>query len=121
MGILTEGALTFRAIAALALATLISALLEALLHVWKWNIELGHEMAPPWTYVVGMMPILTTYSAWLAYLGRVDWLVGAGGLAIIVGGSGLIVIGLYKHDDDRGKRLEREVTGKSDARPDLNA
>jgi len=93
----------------LGLAVVIAGLLEALLHVWNWNKRPGYELRPPWTYVIGLGPILACYGCWMLYRGQIDAIFG---LLVIVGACGLVVIGLYYYDHETGERVKCDVIGR---------
>lgn len=80
------------------------AVLEALLHWLPWNRANGDELQPPWTYVVGITPVVGFVSAWAM---RRRQLRGVGfvvGLLVHVLAAGGAVIGGYVLDAWWGER-----------------
>ena len=83
-------------------------LAEALLHCFPWNRLFGHELEPPWTYVVGLAPLLTAFSLWVYAF---DGWVPVVGIWLICGAGGLAVVILYAFDRYVAKRNAKWLGG----------
>jgi hypothetical protein len=83
-------------------------LTEAFLHCFSWNRLLGHELEPPWTYVVGLIPLLTAFSLWaFAFIGWAPVV----GIWLICGAGGLPVVALYAFDGYLAKKNAKWLLG----------
>lgn len=81
----------------LGLASLIEALLIAMVHWFPWNKVFHQELQAPWTYIVGVSLLASVYSVWV-------WLIqptpiwAMGGLWAIIAAGGLADLIAYGLD-----------------------
>ena len=87
---------------------LIAALIIAALHWAPWNKILGRELQPPWTYVVGLLPLMLTFTGW-ALIEKPTHTHAVVGLWAIVGAGGIADGAAYLVDDLAGARIARKL------------
>jgi len=85
-------------------------LLISLLHWVPWHKLLRQELRPPWTYVAGLLPLLTLHTGWALTSGH-GWQIALAPWAII-GAAGVGCIGAYQIDQKAGDRLYKRVFGE---------
>jgi hypothetical protein len=91
-----------------------TALVQLVSHWFPWNRLTGRELRAPVTYVVGVAPIMGTYTVWATHRCRLEGVEAARGLAIITAASGLAVIGAYIIDAALGGLMTWHVSGGRD-------
>ncbi|RPJ25070.1 MAG: hypothetical protein EHM35_15835 [Planctomycetaceae bacterium] len=88
----------------------LTAAVEAVLHWAPWPRWLGKEMQKPATYVVGMVPILVIFSAWML-VRKPSARHAIFGLHAITASAGAAVIGGYELDKKGGWLTKLRVFG----------
>lgn len=87
----------------LIIASAGSALVQLVNHWFPWNRLTGRELQAPVTYVVGVAPIVASFSMWAAHRKQLDGIEATRGLASITVSSGIAVISAYIIDTVLGK------------------
>ena len=89
----------------------------AALHWFPWNRWIGHELKPPWSYVVGTSVLLAAFVAWILWDGSIlahqPWM-AAVALGTISAAGGITDIIAYRIDRKTGDRLYSRVFGGLD-------
>lgn len=93
------------------IVAVIGGLEQAVAHWFPWNRALGHEMEPPFTYMVGMAPIIGLYSVWAARRRQLSGADAAIGICTITAASGLSVLAAYALDRLLGHSLAGRLRG----------
>jgi hypothetical protein len=93
----------------LLVASALAGLSEAVLHWFPWHRAVGRELQPPWTYMVGMLPIGAAFSAWTMRRRRLTAVDAVGGLWCIAVVSGAAVVLAYVVDALFGRVQEESI------------
>ena len=86
------------------------------LHWMPWPIWLGHDLNPPWTYIIGVGDMLLHYFAWMVWtMPSADFAIL--GIVSIVASVGFGVLQAYRLDE-LGARRRTEKFGGQDNHAD---
>jgi len=99
----------------LATIVIATAVAIAILHWLPWNRWIGHELQPPYNYLIGVSTLLAGYVAWVAWCGPTvfpyhPWM-AAVGLVAIAAGAGAADLIAYWIDRKTGDRMFHRVFG----------
>jgi hypothetical protein len=93
----------------LAVASALAGLSEAVLHWFPWHRAVGHELQPPWTYVLGMLPLGSAFTGWALRRKRLTAVDAVGGLWCVTVASGVAVVLAYVVDALFGRVQEESM------------
>jgi hypothetical protein len=89
-----------------------SALVQLVSHWFPWNKLTGRELQAPYTYVVGVIPIVGAFTGWAAHRRQLAGIEAARGLVTITAASGLAVVGAYIIDAILGRLMTWHIGGR---------
>jgi len=82
----------------LALAATIGGLIQTVQHWFPWHRFVGHELQPPMTYILGMLPIVGGFAVWAHRRRKLRGVDAITGLATVTVVNGFCVIAGYVID-----------------------